>query len=150
MNSGKGTSFKLYLPRVDAPLHVPVLSSNPRQERGSETILVVVAGTILGRLGYRILTAPHGQKALEIMSDFDGNVDLLITDMIMPGMNGHELAGALQARFLRLRVLYMSGYTDGAIMHQGELQEGAHFIGKPFSAAALSIKVREVLDQSNT
>ncbi|MBI2423008.1 MAG: PAS domain S-box protein [Candidatus Hydrogenedentes bacterium] len=154
-----GTSFKIYLPRVQAPLdslHTPATPATSAVERGSETILVVedneavlqLARTILSRLGYKILIAADGQEALRLMANSRGAVDLLITDMVMPGMNGHELAGALLEQRPQLQVLYMSGYTDGAITHQGELQEGADFIGKPFSAAALSLKVRQILDRA--
>ena len=153
---GHGTTFKVYLPRE--------LSAKETAERGpqvttgaagAETILVVedegavrnLAKRILDGAGYTVLTAANGGEALGICGKQQGSVGLVLTDVVMPGMNGKELADRLASLCPNLRVLYMSGYTDDAIVHRGVLAPGTHFIGKPFNAADLTRMVREVLDE---
>lgn len=122
-------------------------------ERGTETVLVVedefgVRGLItqiLKSAGYRVLAAANGGEALLICERFDGPIHLLLTDIVMPGMSGRELAGRLIRLRPDLRVLHISGYTDKAILEYGVLQEHMHFIQKPFTPRALTRKVREVL-----
>ena len=97
--------------------------------------------------GYRVLTARQTEEAMEVRRNFEGDIDLLVTDVIMPGgTSGRELARRLSETNQGIRVLYVSGYADDAIAHRGVLEEGAHFLAKPFSVEALSSKVREVLD----
>jgi CheY-like chemotaxis protein len=122
---------------------------------GTETILVVededavrnLAKRILERAGYTVLTAANGGEALVICGRQQGSVGLVLTDVVMPGMNGKDLVDRLASLYPNLRVLYMSGYTDDAIVHRGVLAPGTHFIGKPFNAADLTRMVREVLDE---
>ena len=152
---GLGTTFKVYLPVVDKPsvtderhvVQVPAL--------GSETILLVedddlvrkFAANVLTRLGYNVLTAASGREALDICRDQTGNpIALLLTDVVMPEMSGRELAEKVEDHCSNIKILYMSGYTDNAIVHQGVIDEGANFIHKPFNAEAFARKVREVLD----
>ncbi|MHB8879227.1 MAG: ATP-binding protein, partial [Myxococcaceae bacterium] len=153
---GKGTTFKVYLPR-----ELGEVVANSRTQRavtratGDETILVVedesavrlLAKRILEAAGYKVLMAANGGEALLICEQDPGEVHLLLTDVVMPEMGGRQLAERLAKVRPRLRVLYMSGYTDNAIVHHGVLDTGTHFIAKPFGAAELTVKVREVLDE---
>mgnify|MGYP005831660567 CR=1 FL=1 len=119
-----------------------------------ETILVAedepmvrnLVGTLLQNQGYHVLCAGNGPEALRLSDEHSGAIDLLLTDMVMPGMSGPELARELTARRPSLRVLYMSGYTEYAVVDQGVLEKVQSFIWKPFTNAALAQKVREVLD----
>ena len=154
--SGRGATFQVYLPRVEALAEAPGAAPGaPLAVQGHETVLVaeddravrdVVAATLSQR-GYRVLRANDGPAALELAQSVDGRVDLLLTDLVMPGMTGRELAQALAARQRGLRVLFMSGYTDDAIVRRGVLEEGMPYLQKPFSPDALALKVREVLDR---
>ncbi|MGA2447400.1 MAG: response regulator [Polyangiaceae bacterium] len=151
---GRGTTFKIYLPRV-SPAAVPEPSIPPVVTRhaGTETILVVedeqavrdLAARILRLEGYTVLTAATGHEALEVWAAHEGRVDLVLTDVVMPHMGGRALIEHLAARAAGIKALYMSGYADDAIVHHGTLDPGTHFIGKPFAAADLARKVREVL-----
>jgi len=119
-----------------------------------ETILVAedepmvrnLVGTLLQNQGYHVLCAGTGPEALRLSDEHSGAIDLLLTDMVMPGMSGPELARELTARRPSLKVLYMSGYTEYAVVNQGVLEKVQSFIWKPFTNAALAQKVREVLD----
>jgi PAS domain S-box-containing protein len=152
---GRGTTFKVYLPRVDAP--ATDLKRRPASvmATGSETVLVVededavrrLAERILRSAGYTVLAAASGGDALVLCEKQGEAIDLLLTDVVMPQMSGKELAERLAKTSPKLRVLYMSGYTDNAIVHHGVLDPGTRFIGKPFAAAELTRKVREVLDE---
>jgi len=152
----RGATFKVYLPRVDHVGEAPAtVREAPRATVGRETVLVaeddravreVVAAT-LGQRGYRVLRAPDGQAALRMARDLGGRLDLLLTDIVMPGMTGRELEQALAAEHPTLQVLYMSGYTDDAVVRHGVLEEGVPYIQKPFTPDALALKVREVLDR---
>jgi CheY-like chemotaxis protein len=154
---GRGTTVRLYLPRstgqaemTAAPVHA---TGTPR---GHETILVVeddalVRGYViaqLGGLGYRTLVASDGMSALALV-DQGLAFDLLFTDMIMPGgMNGRELADAVRKRRPGVKVLYTSGYTDDAIVHEGHLDPGVSLLSKPYRKSDLAQKIREVLESA--
>jgi len=154
---GLGTTFRVYLPMIDASSHERRSPSalSLKSEGGSETILVVeddpqvntLSAIILQKLGYTVLNAESGQEALAILQAHKGRVHLLLTDVIMPNMNGRKVFQQAASIFPKLRVLYMSGYTDDVIAHHGIIDPTVDFIQKPFTAKALTAKVREVLDQ---
>jgi signal transduction histidine kinase len=153
---GQGTTFKIYLPQVDGPLEKEIRKKvvNGGLPGGRETILVVedeeevrkLAVAILRKQGYRILEASHGGDAFLICEQGKEPVHLLLTDVVMPGLNGPELARRLMSFYPQMKVLFMSGYTDNAIFQQGVLDYGMFFLQKPFSVEGLVGKVREVLD----
>ena len=152
----QGTTFKIYLPQVDAPASATRHSPEPVAATGAETVLIVededavrrLAERILRAAGYRTLTAASGGDAVVLCERRAGEIDLLLTDVVMPQMSGRELAERLLAANPGLQVLYTSGYTDDAIVQHGVLESGTHFIAKPFTAAGLTRKVRLVLDQA--
>jgi PAS domain S-box-containing protein len=157
----RGTTFRTYFPRVDGKEEAAAAQESlglPRPERGQETILLVEDETNLRRLarqyletqGYKILEAADGAAALQIVEGHKGTIDLLLTDVVMPGMNGRELAVAITSERPGIRVLYMSGYTENAIGHNGTLYAGINLLQKPFSLPALKDKVRELLDSEPT
>jgi len=155
---GQGSTFKIYLPKVKD-------DTEPEEKKrafvenldGSETVLIVedddglrkLALIILKRGGYRVLDAENGEDALRVVEAHDGSIDLLITDVVMPKMGGKEVAERLQSLYPQMKVLYISGYTDDAILHHGILQPGLNFFEKPFTPEELARKVREVLDIEN-
>jgi PAS domain S-box-containing protein len=152
---GLGTTFKLHLPReFSAKATSSRLRAILKSAAGTETILVVedeeairkVAARSLNVAGYRVLSAAAGDEALQISARHPGNIHLLLTDMVMPHMSGRVLAQELMKMRPAIKVLYMSGYADNAFVHNGVVDEGTHFIGKPFTATDLAHKVREVLD----
>ena len=157
---GKGTTMRVYLPRVDEPADRLERSDESGHEdlRGTETILLVedeaavraVTRELLVRNGYTVLEAADGPAALALVNGAEGpsRIDLLLTDVIMPGMSGRELAEQMIARSRGLRVLYISGYTDDAVVRHGMLEPGLAYLEKPFSPAALLRKVRETLKRS--
>jgi len=106
-----------------------------------------LARELLELNGYTVLEATHGQEALRICRTHDGPIHLMLTDVVMPHMNGHELAETLAPLRPGMKILYMSGYTDDAIVRHGVLEPGTHFLQKPFSSQALADKVRAVLDE---
>jgi len=130
----------------------------PMPSKGTETILVVedeealreVAKRILHGAGYKVLTAKDGDEALVLCAQHASEIHLLLTDVVMPRMSGRVLADRLTKTRPALRVIYMSGYMDDAIVHHGALDAGTHFIGKPFTAEDLTGKVRRVLDAAIT
>ena len=152
---GKGTSFKIYLPR-HAGQATPEEQKPDSTDivRGSETILLVedseplrkLARTFLESSGFRVFSAENGEDALEVTKRFGGTFDLLLTDVIMPGMNGRVLAEHLLPRQPGMKVLYMSGYSDSFIAGHGVLDPGTHLLHKPFTEDVFLRKVREVLD----
>jgi two-component system cell cycle sensor histidine kinase/response regulator CckA len=153
---GRGTALKIYLPRVTAPADALRERDAPAIVRGgSETILVVedepavraVIKTVLGRRGYTVIEAARPDIALALPDTLPCAPDLMMTDVILPGLNGRELARALEAKWPGLKVLYVSGYTDEAIVRHGVLEPGVSFLEKPFSPDGLSRKVRQVLDE---
>ncbi len=151
---GMGTTFKIYLPAVDAEIDAaevrPVQVEVPH---GSETILLVededgvrdLIEEVLHSRGYRVLAASRGVEALQIAELVDGPIDLLVTDVVMPHMSGREVVMHLAPGRPEMRVLYLSGYTDDLILHHGVLEPGTAFLQKPFGAAELARRVHEVL-----
>jgi DNA-binding NtrC family response regulator len=111
-----------------------------------EEALRVLTGRVLSRAGYTALTASNGKEALGLLESHGKAPDLLLTDVIMPGMSGRDLSLELQRRHAGLKVLFMSGYTDAAIAAHGVLEHGIQLLGKPFTSGQLTKKVREVLD----
>ena len=154
---GKGTCFKIYLPRVDQPAETPgVPLPFAEAPRGTETVLLSedeqdvreVAREFLESGGYTVIEAQHGEEALALGTKFEGKIDLLITDMVMPGMRGQELAARLQQQRRDLRVLYMSGYSEHSAAD--ELLQGGNVVRmltKPFSRSLLLRTVRELLNE---
>jgi len=151
---GHGTIFRIYLPRVEeaaepaSPVQVP-----QQQGSGSETVLLVedeesvrqLVRETLEAKGYHVLEAENGEAALQIANQHSDSIDVLITDVVMPGMSGRELSARLCASHPHTKVLYLSGYTEDAIVHEGVLEAGTAFLQKPFTLQVLARKVREVL-----
>ncbi len=155
---GKGTTFKIYFPRVDQPLAVSVNQKTEPLLRGTETLLVVedepslrhLARTVLRAQGYEVLTAANGQDGLNMASDHKGSpIRLVITDVVMPVMGGVVMAEWLKSDNSELKILFTSGYTDDAIAQQGVLEKGVEFLSKPYTPATLGSKVREMLDRKD-
>ena len=155
-NPREGTTFKIYLPRLEAAedLAAGLGRAPDRCEWGSETILLVededlvrqVASRILVRHGYTILEAASGRDALVASRDYAGPIHLMLTDVVMPGMSGWEASENLKLQRPEMKVLFMSGYTENAIVHHGVLDLGVAFIQKPFRYNVLAQKIREMLD----
>jgi PAS domain S-box-containing protein len=152
---GRGTTFRVYLPRVQQETEVaPSLTTEPARG-GEETILLaedeeslrLIVREMLQEAGYTVLDAKDPEGALRVARDHPGPIHLVVTDVVMPGISGRELAESLEARRPGIAVLYMSGYTDEAIAHQGVLAEGVQFLEKPFTTESLLRKVRLVLDE---
>ncbi len=152
---GHGTTFKVYLPRAKgAAMPVAAASASPTVQGGSETVLVVednpqVRAFLCGALqahGYRVLEAGRPSVAVALCEREAGGIDFMVTDVVMPEMSGHRLAQRLKTLCPKMKVLYVSGYTDDAIVRHGVLEPGLHFLQKPFSSEALAHRVREVLD----
>lgn len=152
---GKGSTFRIYLPHVGGIAEVPSRGEVAEElPLGDETVLLVedeesvrtLACAILKRLGYVVLSAGNGTDALHIARSYSGPIAVLLTDVVMPGMNGRELAERVCELRPATKVLYASGYTENLIVHQGVVDEGMHFIGKPYSVQSLALKLREVLD----
>jgi len=153
---GRGTTFKIYLPQVDAAAEGAGASTAPADlPRGTETVLVVedaaavraVTRQVLARQGYVVLEAPHGGAALDIAAQHHGPIHLLVTDVVMPGLSGRQLADRLARLRPDTKVLYVSGYTDDAVVRHGVLEAGIAYLQKPFTIDSLARKVREVLDR---
>ncbi|OFV99063.1 MAG: hypothetical protein A3H28_08100 [Acidobacteria bacterium RIFCSPLOWO2_02_FULL_61_28] len=152
---GEGAAFRIYLPRIETPAETtPHHEPETTATRGSGTILVVedepavreLAREFLEASGYQVLEAGGGTAAIALLQQHTGVVELLLTDVIMPGMSGRELADRVTTLCPGLKVLYMSGYTDNEIARQGVLEEGTHLLQKPFTRSALAAKVRELLE----
>jgi PAS domain S-box-containing protein len=153
---GIGTTIKTYFPRVEGEAAIPVIDDRPADlPGGTETVLVVedesivltLCVRILERLGYKVLQARNGTEAIAEAKGYGGRIDLLLTDVVMPGMNGADLAAQLVLHHAEMKVLFTSGYTDDAIVRHGVLDEGVSFIGKPYTPSTLARKVREVIDE---
>jgi len=152
---GRGTTFKIYLPRVDEPASATAKERTPeRALRGTETILLVeddtqlreLSSSVLSHCGYKVLIAANPEQGLAICKENSRDIQLLVTDVIMPQMNGRQLAEEILKVCPKVRVLYISGYTNNAIVHYGVLDPGLWFLPKPYTLSALVAKVREVLD----
>jgi two-component system cell cycle sensor histidine kinase/response regulator CckA len=151
---GIGTRFRVYLPRVwdAAPANVP--QGVDVSLAGNETLLVVeddalvrhVAVRVLEGLGYRIIEAAHGAQALSLYQARNGPIDLVVTDVVLPGMSGKELADKLRQAQPDIKILYTSGYAEDTIVHQGVVDQGVHFLAKPYVPSELARRVRQVLD----
>jgi PAS domain S-box-containing protein len=155
----QGTTFKIYLPRVDQPADLTSTERSPiRVSRGTETILLVeddsqlreLSKGVLSHCGYRVLSAATPEEGIAICESNHHEIRLLVTDVVMPRMNGRQLAERIQKVCPKIRVLYISGYTDNAIVHYGVLDPGLWFLAKPFTLSALVAKVREVLDSDSS
>ena len=155
---GRGTTFKIYLPRVTEAgesVSSEPATANTQFQRGHETILLVedevtLRGLVrqyLGSLGYSVLEAEDGATAIQVAATHPGPIHLLLSDVIMPGMNGRELSQRISAVRPETKVLFVSGYTENVIGENGMLEPGVAFLQKPFSLSALRTKVRELLDQ---
>jgi len=152
---GRGTTFKIYLPQSEETAQTDKAAiSEPMSAYGTETVLVVeddptvrkLACKTLESYGYIVLEADSPDKSLHLATTYEGTIHLLLTDVIMPNMNGRELYEKLSIVRPDLKVLYMSGYTDNVITHHGVLDEGVDFIQKPFNTRGLAQKIRRVLD----
>lgn len=151
----KGTTFKIYFPRIhEDRIAYVARSDNTARMHGTETILLTedeeivrkLAKQVLEMYGYNVLVADRGKAALSISEEYGGHIDLLITDVIMPGMSGRDLSNQILMQRPDIKILYMSGYTDNAIVHHGVIDGEASFIQKPFSTDGLARKIRETLD----
>jgi two-component system cell cycle sensor histidine kinase/response regulator CckA len=153
--AGHGTAFKVYLPRADqGTAATRSAAANTEVPKGKETVLLVedeagvrnLSKFVLESNGYKVLEAGHGQEALDVAERHDGAIHLLVTDVVMPGMSGRQLANSLCQVRPGTRVLFMSGYTDEAVLRHGVIDASPAFLQKPFSPIGLARKVREVLD----
>lgn len=152
----KGTTFRIYLPRHAGPVTEPQKESEEKMFRGQgETVLVVeddvsflrLVATILHSLGCVALTADSPEEAIRIAKSHPGEIQLLMTDVVMPKMNGRELAQLLQPIRPQMKILFISGYTADVIAHRGVLDKEMHFLSKPFSTKDLAVKLHELLEQ---
>jgi PAS domain S-box-containing protein len=154
--AGHGSTFNVYLPRIQHEADAPEVVNDERVvANGSETILLVedaelvriFAETVMQEHGYSVLTARNGEEAIDVFKNHQGRIDLMITDLIMPGMNGLQLSEHLKAMRPEMNVLYMSGYTDKAILKRLAFQPGMPFLQKPFGPDVLLRKIRELLER---
>lgn len=152
---GQGSSFQVYFPRVDAPAEIlPAKKSLSENRGGRETILLVedepevreLTRAVLADRGYSVVATETPEAAERACVTHDAEIHLLLTDLIMPGMSGRDLAKRLNSRYPKMRVLYMSGYSFNIIANGGTLEGDVAFLQKPFTPSALAEKVREVLD----
>jgi CheY-like chemotaxis protein len=154
---GRGTTLKVYLPRLEGEAEeLPAATPVGPAPLGTETVLLVedepalriLIREILMNGGYRVIPGATPDEALALAAAHDGTIHLALTDVILPGASGRQMADALRAARPETRVLFMSGYTDDAISHHGIPEPGTHFMEKPFTSDALLRKVREVLDRA--
>jgi len=153
---GKGTTVKIYLPRVEQPLDEPKENAATERSSGNETILVIederallkLVVELLSKQGYRVLGTADGAEALRLGKEHNEPIHLILTDVVMPKIDGPILAAQLKTIHPEAKVLYMSGYTDNAVLRHGVLEEGMDFIQKPFTREKLARKVRELLDKA--
>ena len=154
---GAGSTFTIYLPVHQADID-PASAHPPRtaSRGGAETVLLVedealvrqLTHEILRRNGYRVLEAADGVEALAVVRDHPGHIDLLLTDVVMPRMSGHELVELARPVRPEMRILYVSGYSEEAIARQGQLTKGIELLSKPFTPGVLTTKIRELLDRT--
>jgi PAS domain S-box-containing protein len=154
---GSGTRFEIYLPRVREPAEIDVTGvDQDLSTHGSETILLVEDEASVRNLvkegletqGYQLLVAANGEEALAVCQEHDGPIDLLLTDVVMPGMSGHILAQQLQSHFPKIKLLYMTGYTDAVLARHGLSDDTAELLQKPFTIGTLSSRVQKILTRS--
>ena len=151
---GKGTIFSVFLPRIDLPAEPTPRPRETAIQRGTETVLLVedeplvrdIAKSALSDQGYQVLEAEHGEEALVVAREHGAEIQLVLTDVVMPKMGGRELVEQLRKVRPAIRVLYMSGYTAASIDEQDVVEPGTSFLRKPFALAEMLGKVREVLD----
>jgi len=154
---GAGTTFKLYFPRVAEAAETSSKKTVDLQRAGGETVLLVedeksvreLTVRILQRLGYEVLAAGGGEEALRQSAAHAGRIALMITDVVMPGMSGPQVAIALRATRPEMKVLFLSGYTENSVVYHGVLEAGLDFLPKPFSREALAHKIREMLGKTS-
>jgi two-component system cell cycle sensor histidine kinase/response regulator CckA len=152
---GRGSTFKVYLPRVGAAADISAGRPEVSTVRGDENILLVeddrmvrnLAESVLKACGYNVIVPEHLEEVESLCSSYPSVLHLLLTDVVMPGMSGLELAGRLAPMRPQMKVVYMSGYTENALLQQDQFAQGIHLLQKPFTPAALAKKVREVLDE---
>jgi two-component system, cell cycle sensor histidine kinase and response regulator CckA len=152
----KGSTFRIHLPRVSPESITDAVRMSPPEEvpNGTETVLLVedeeivrnVAARTLRAYGYTVLEAMDADTAMTIANQYGGNIDMLLTDVVMPRVSGAQLARRIQEQWPRVKVLYSSGYTDNTIVHHGVLDDGIAFLPKPYTPTALARKVREILN----
>jgi len=156
---GRGTTFTVYLPQVEASADVrEAADRSPEKMSGTETILLVedqasvrrLTASVLRGCGYRLIEAESGEEALRAATGYPGTIHLMLTDVVLPGMTGKDLADRLQAARPDMKVLFASGYAENVIVHRGVINPGIHYLAKPYAPHALAVRVREVLDQSDT
>jgi PAS domain S-box-containing protein len=152
---GQGTTFKIYLPRVDEETNGDIIpNGNAKDLSGNETLLIVedekevriLICETLKELGYKILSASNGIEAIELVKNTQVKIDMMVTDVVMPKMDGRELAVQLNSFLPDLKILYISGYTDNTIVHRGVLDVGTNFLQKPITPTLLIRKIREILN----
>jgi two-component system cell cycle sensor histidine kinase/response regulator CckA len=149
-----GTMFKVYFPRVTEELDAVRKDKTSEIPVGTETVLLVededmvrgLAKRILERRGYNVIEMDNGGKAFVYCSEHDEQIDLLFTDVVMPGINGWDLYNQLRKKRPSLKAVFMSGYMENVTVHHGVLDEGVHFIQKPFTIEELTVTVRKALD----
>ncbi|MCL4233522.1 MAG: response regulator, partial [Deltaproteobacteria bacterium] len=153
---GRGTTFRIYLPIAEGSMQSMAPDTTKHElPTGTETLLLVededgvrrLAARVLSRLGYEVLDARDGRAALAIVADATKPIDLLVTDVVMPGMNGRELAEKVLAERPSTKVLFTSGYTEDVVLLHGVVDRDFHFLAKPYTPQSLSAKVRSVLDR---
>jgi PAS domain S-box-containing protein len=152
---GKGTTFKLYFPNVTEAASEPARGDEARSRRGKETILLVedeqgvrdLVALMLQQQGYEVFKAASPEEAIRLSNSHNGRIDMLVTDVVMPKMSGKQLADHLVGLRPKMRVLYLSGYTENTVVHHGVLDAGVEFLAKPLSREALASKVRDILDK---
>jgi CheY-like chemotaxis protein len=153
---GSGTTFDIYLPRVAGSVQKQTRTAPRVATRGHETVLAVedeaamleMSRKMLERIGYTVLVAGRPSEALDLVARYPDSIDLLITDVVMPEMNGKALKKKIDRQIPGIKALFMSGYTSDAVVNRGIVEEDVHFIQKPFSVNTLAAKVREVLETS--
>jgi nitrogen-specific signal transduction histidine kinase/ActR/RegA family two-component response regulator len=155
-NLGQGTTFRIYLPETAREPEAKAAPTRPGALTGhAETVLLVededrvrkLVGGMLTRLGYRVISAPGGREAIRLARESEGQIHMLLTDVVMPQMSGHELAGRLTSMLPGVSVVYMSGYVQDSLVHRDVVSSGAPFLQKPFTQDALARLVRAVLDR---
>jgi len=152
---GKGTTFKIYFPKTQEPVEDIKKETYVVIPKGNETILLIedekkvreITALMLKSLGYNVLEASNGDEAISIAKEYIKPIDLVLSDVVMPGITGFDMVDRIREKHPEIKVLFMSGYTDNVIVHHGILKEGVNFIQKPFSLKAIAEKIRSILDK---